>query len=606
MLRYTSRLLGITIFGLALIWFAGPGDADQLTKSNEPVLWADTVHINLQEGKSVQPDSFALSRENFFKNVKLLTNTAFNIRNSYMQDVDVDKMVKAGIEGMLSDLDRFSVLMDKASFDALMETTHGSYEGIGLMIESRDNRVVAMSTIEGTPSYKKGIRPGDIIWSIDGHDTNGMKVADASVLMRGKAGTTVKLVIKRPGGSDLMDFDLERALIALKSVNYSGIVPGTTVGYVRLSRFAEETSNELREAISQLNSQGVTSYIFDLRSNGGGLLSQAKETAELFLKEGSEIVYTRGKTAETERHYKSERPPLVPMDKPLVVLVDEGTASASEIVAGAIQDWDRGLILGNTTFGKGLVQEIYQITNDGSMALKLTTAKYYVPSGRCIQSPERQSKHPNANLDDDSANVSDSLKITDREVFHTLVSGRPVYGGGGIVPDIDLDRETWKPVEINLERKSMFFDFAVDYITKHPDIKPDFQVTDQTVSDFKQYLRDKKFTYKSTLQVAMENMEKTITLEGKDSLFKPQLDNISSLIEKEKDADLDKSIDYIKRSIKREIVSSIAGERGVYEQIVLKTDKAVQKALSIIQQPKEYSRLITEGQTPTLAKRTKS
>ncbi|PWB68211.1 hypothetical protein C3F09_12170 [candidate division GN15 bacterium] len=602
MLRYTSQLLGITVFALTLIWFAGPGDADQLN-AKEPVLWADTVQINVNEVQPSEPDSAAMSRENFFRSIKKLTQTAFNIRNNYMEDVDIGQIVKSGINGMLDGLDRYSVLMEKSSYDALMETTHGKYSGLGMMIDERDGNIIVISPIEGTPAYRKGLHAGDIIMEIDGKSTDKMKTSDASALMRGQAGTTVKLVVKRPGVTEPLEFDLQRAEIELKSVNFAGMIPGTTFGYVRLSRFAEETGSELREAITQLNGDGATALIFDLRSNGGGLLDQAKETAELFLKQGSEIVYTRGKYADSERHLKSERPPLFPPDKPLIVLVDDGTASASEIVAGAIQDWDRGLIVGTTTYGKGLVQQIFPISNDDSLALKLTTAKYYVPSGRCIQKPDRQFKHPLADneTEEDSIRVADSMEVANREIFYTN-GGRIVYGGGGIVPDIEVERETWKPIEINLERKSMFFDFAVAYVTKHPDIKPDFVVTDQVVGDFKQFLKDKNFTYKSTLQASLESMEKTAKQEGKDSLFDNSFKAMDVIIEKEKAADFDQSLDYVRRAIRREVVSAIAGERGVYEQIVLKTDKTVQKALSILEQPKEYTKLITEGQHPDHAK----
>ncbi len=605
MLRYTSQLLGVTVFALVLIWLAGPGDAGQLTQASEPVLWADTVQINLNE-LNLAPDSATQNRDSFMKNVRKLTQTAFNIRNQYMEEVDVDKIIRAGIVGMLTDLDRFSVLMEKSSYDALMESTHGKYEGLGMMIDQREDRVVIISPIEGTPAYRRGLRAGDIIWSIDGHDTHEMKTSDASKLMRGKAGTSVKLTIKRPGLADLMDFDVERATIELKSVNYAGVVPESNIGYVRLSRFAEETSHELREAITNLNNQNVSGLILDLRSNGGGLLDQAKETAELFIKEGAEIVYTRGRYADSERHYKSERPPLFP-DKPFIILVDEGTASASEIVAGAVQDWDRGLIIGNTTYGKGLVQQIFPISNDGSMALKLTTAKYYVPSGRCIQKPDRQEKdNPHAGLDlteseaVDSA-AADTMSVVEREIFYTN-GGRIVYGGGGIVPDIEVDRETWEPIEINLERKSMFFDFAVEYVTKNPDIKADFTVTDQLVEDFRKFIADKKFAYKSSMQVALEDLKKTAEAGKNDSMYSAAIANLENLVEKEKQHDFDKSKDYIRRAIKREVVSSIAGERGVYENIVLRTDKTVQKAIEILTAPKEYSRLITEGQTKRASK----
>jgi len=594
MLRYTVQLFGITLFALATIWFVGSGEAVQSSGSDEPVLWADTVHINLEAASSEQEEQ-ARKRDSFLRDVKKLTQTAFNIRNQYMEEVNSEEIIKAGVKGMLSDLDRFSVLMEKSSYDALMESTHGKYEGLGMQIDARDNRIRIIAPIEGTPAYRKGLRAGDVVWEIDGQSTEGMTASDASKLMRGPAGTSVTLQIKRTGIMDLMEFEIERAVIELKSVNYTGVIPGTGIGYVRLSRFAEETSHELREAISSLNDQNVSSMIFDLRSNGGGLLDQAKETAELFLEQGSEIVYTRGRWENSERHFTSERPPLFP-DKPLIILVDEGTASASEIVAGAIQDWDRGLILGNTTYGKGLVQQIFPLSNDGSLALKLTTAKYYVPSGRCIQKPEKRNKKKKATPDEvDDTEESDSLTVTEKEIFYTN-GGRVVYGGGGIVPDIEVERQTWQPIEMNLWRQSMFFDFAVKYVAKHPEVKPNFEVTDEIIEQFREYIKENDFDYKSTLEVALEKLQETIISEGKDSLFAGMTDSLKLLIEHEKEQDFNRSLDYIKKAIKREIVAAIAGQRGVYEEVVLKTDKAVLKAVEILTTPGEYAQLITQGQ----------
>jgi carboxyl-terminal processing protease len=589
MLRYTVQLFGITVFALALIWFAGPGDAQQNALRAEPVIWADTVHINLNEVNKTS-EAPKPTGDSFLRSVKALNQAMFAIRNNYMEDVDVDKITKAGIDGMLSGLDRFSVLMEKSSYDQLMESTHGKYEGVGMQIDGRNNRIVVIAPIEGSPAWKRGIRAGDIIWSIDGKSTEGMPSNDASKILRGVAGTTVQLQIKREGIAEPIDYEVERAVIELKSVNYYGVIPGTTIGYVRLSRFAEETSQELRDAISALNQQNVTGLVFDLRSNGGGLLDQAKETAELFVKDSSEVVYTKGKDESSERHYKSERPPIFP-DKPLVVLVDEGTASASEIVAGAIQDWDRGIIIGNTTYGKGLVQMIFPVSQDGSMQLKLTTAKYYVPSGRCIQKAEIQGKTPDdhPNVGEDS--LSDTLSIKNREVFYTN-GGRVVYGGGGIVPDIPVERELWKPIELNLYRKQMFFDFAVKYVADHPDAKPDFQMTDEIVAQFRQFIKDKGFAYKSALEVAVDQLSKTVTQENDEALFADGIKHMQEAVQTEKDKDFDRSAEYIRKAVQREIITAIAGERGVYEHLILKTDKGVKEAVRVLSTPKEYGRLM--------------
>ena len=592
MVRFSIQLFGITVFALAMIWVVGSGEAVQSIASSDPVFWADTLQIDLTEGqdKSNETKSPKSKRDSFFRDIKKLSQVAFNIRNHYMEEVDTEEIIKAGIRGMLSDLDKFSVLMEPRSYDALMESTQGKYEGLGMMIDSRDDRIIIISPIEGSPADRRGLRAGDIIWKIEDTETEGLRTSEASKMMRGTAGTSINLTIKRTGIDELLEFEVERAVISLKSVNYSGVVPETDIGYVRLSKFAEETSHELREAISELNDQNVSALIFDLRSNGGGLLDQAVETAELFLEQGREVVYTKGKYADTERHFYSKREPIFP-DKPIIVLVDEGTASASEIVAGAIQDWDRGVIVGSDTYGKGLVQQIFPVSNDRDMRLKLTTAKYYVPSGRSIQRTDRQNKKGNNTGDDED---SDSMKVSNKEIYYTN-GGRVVYGGGGIIPDVTVDRDTYKPIEINLVRQSMFFDYAIKYVSEHPDVKPAFEVTDGMVEEFKNFVESKEFSYKTKLQLSLENLEESIVDDSQRDFLQPAIDSLSSLIEFEKGKDFDKSLAYIKKAIKREIVSSIASERGVYEEIVLKTDDGVRKAVEILKDPKEYSRLLTEG-----------
>ncbi|MDH3890070.1 MAG: S41 family peptidase [candidate division Zixibacteria bacterium] len=598
MIRYSVILFGITVFALVAIWQIGSIEASQ-SSNDESVLWADTSHIKIESGSDNPKESPRKKRDSFLKEVKKLSSTAFNIRNQYMEEVDTDEIIKAGIRGMMTDLDRYSVLLEQSSYEALMESTHGKYEGLGMQIDSRENRIIIITPIEGTPAYRKGLRAGDIIWEIDGKSTEGMKTSDGAKLMRGQAGTSVILTIKRAGIADMMEFEVDRAVIELKSVPYAGVIPGTTIGYVRLSRFAEETSHELREALADLSDQNVSGLIFDLRSNGGGLLDQAKETAELFLQEGREIVYTKGRYESSERHFYSERAPLF-ADKPLVVLVNEGTASASEIVAGAVQDWDRGLIVGAPTYGKGLVQQIFQIANDGSMALKLTTAKYYVPSGRCIQKPEKQAKrgsHADQMLAEEAEKEGDTLAVTEEEdVFYTN-GGRIVYGGGGIIPDTEIESDLYKPIEINLERKSLFFDFAIKYVAEHPDIKPGFEVTDAMVSQFRDFTVENEFEYKTSLQVALEDLRETVAEEESEELFAGSLADMDKLVEQEKSEDFERSREYIKRSIKREILSSIVGQRGVYDELILKTDKTVLKAVEILSTPGQYSDMIKRGQT---------
>ncbi len=617
--KFTLQLVALAVVALGLIWMAGSGAALQTSTAEADNVYdklhsdlgdlnhknyADTLNIDATEksGELKTPDEEPDSRETLFKNIKIFNSMAYHIKNRYMEDIDSRELIHAAIRGMLQNLDPFSVLMEQDSYDRLMESTSGKYEGLGMQIDSRDDHIRIISPIEGTPAYRKGLQAGDVIMEINGQSTYQMNTQDAASLMRGTAGTTVDLKIQRQGVPDLLDYEVERAVIELKSVNFYGYIGDSNIGYIRLSRFAEETGNELRAAITDLQGQKkLDGVIFDLRSNGGGLLQQAVETANLFLDKEKLIVYTRGRTAESERRYYSENNPLVPKGK-LIVLVDEGTASASEIVSGAIQDWDRGVIMGQSTYGKGLVQQIFPAGGDESVALKLTTAKYYIPSGRCIQRPERNKK-PGAQAmttneegfeTNSDTTVSDSLKNADREVFFTN-AGRTVYGGGGIVPDIDVAREKWYPIEMNLERQSMFFDFAVKYSAEHPDIDENFVVTDDVLNQFKDYMKSRDFDYKTALEVSLDDMRTVVKDENKETLFASSLDNLEQLVEKEKVADFEHSKDYIKRAIRRELITKLYGQRGLYEQVILKTDPAVKQALDLIRNDQEYTRVIEEG-----------
>jgi carboxyl-terminal processing protease len=360
---------------------------------------------------------------------------------------------------------------------------------------------------------------------------------------------------------------------------------GKKIGYVRLSRFGEDADTELETAMADMAKKNIDGLIFDLRSNGGGLLSQAVNVSNYFLPKGSEVVSTKGRTSDQNNTHYATRDPMMPK-VPLVVLVNDMSASASEIVAGAIQDSDRGVLVGNTTFGKGLVQQVYTLPE--GTALKLTTAKYYVPSGRCIQKNIRSTRHPE-DLSDSDTTVVDSTKL---EVFHTK-GGRIVYGGGGVTPDISVEPEKLNPLELNLERVSMFFDYAIKYTNAHPNLKADFAVTDEMLNDFKAFTQEKKFTYKNQLETQLEQLEKTAKETENDLQITTQIDALRQAIEKDKEKEFAQSADYIKRSIKRDILTRNFGENEVYKEIVLKTDPYVMKGVSILTSPKDYTGILS-------------
>jgi carboxyl-terminal processing protease len=558
--RYGYLALALALISVAIIWAVGLGEATEETKS-----------INENENSTL------------YSNIKLMDNVAYWINAKYVDSVDVKQMIRSGIDGMIQTLDPFSDLQDATQHDRLMEQTEGKYEGLGMTISEREGSIIVISPIEGTPAYRMGIRAGDQIVKIDAKSTQGMSTEDASRLMRGERGTSVVLTIKREGVPELLEYNIERAIIELKNVPYYGVTEDG-IGYVRFVKFSKDSGKELKDAIVDLQSKGIKGLIFDLRSNGGGLLDQAVETGNLFLDQGKLIVYTQGKS-EPRREFDATQPPIY-VDGPLVVLVDGGTASASEIVTGAIQDWDRGVIIGSTTFGKGLVQQIWPMPNE--TFLKLTIAKYYIPSGRCIQKPEIAKRSAMRNMETEGP---DSIVTAQKEVFYTK-GGRKVYGGGGIVPDIEVEYPILKPIEYNLERQSMFFNFAVTYISKHPSLPEDFEVDNQTMEEFRAYLKEKNFTYKTPLELDLDSLKSDMSRQNKLDMFSADLESMKKLVEKDKEGDFDKSADYIKRSLKRDILNNLYGEKAYYEQVMMKTDPFIQKAHEILTDEKEYKKLL--------------
>jgi carboxyl-terminal processing protease len=568
---------------MGLLWAVGSGEAQP---SGGP-LYVQTSDSDAR-GESLDSE-----RETLYQNIKLFNDIAFNIENRYMEAVDSKDMIRAGIRGMLSRLDPFSTLMERRSYDQLMENTSGKYQGVGMQIDVRNDTLIVVSPIEGTPAYRLGLTAGDRIIAIDSQSTEGMSTEDAAKHMRGPAGTEVLLRILRPGIPEPMDYHVERAVIELKSVNYYGVTDDN-IGYVRLNRFAETTHEELREALTDLKKRDVSGVIFDLRSNGGGLLDEAVATANFFLPKDRLVVYTRGREADSEQRFLSTQEPIIG-DKPLVVLVNGGSASASEIVAGALQDWDRALIMGQTTFGKGLVQQVFNIGGRNSdVALKLTTARYYVPSGRSIQKPANSGPQDH-NADEEEPEEpapADTTRPADRQIFYTA-AGRPVYGGGGIVPDVDLPLELYEPIEMNLERQGLFFSYAVPYVAAHPDLTLDFEVSDEILADFKRFITEKDFTYSTALEVDLQDLKEKIADEHKDSLFADAIARLEEASRQDKADDFEISREYIRSALKRTIIRNKFGERGVYEQVILKEDPGIKEALRLLRSKDQYQKLLS-------------
>lgn len=408
------------------------------------------------------------------------------------------KFVEGSIDGMLSTLDPHSTFLNEEAYARMREEQKGKFFGVGMIISQRNGKITVIAPIANTPAAKAGIRSGDIIYAIDGESTEGMTVNDAVSKLRGDKGTEVKITIKRPGYKELLTFTIVRDEIPERTVEYSFMVDKDT-GYILLKSFGEKTGKEMFEALNKLKSLGMKKLVLDLRNNPGGLLNAAAIVSDLFLPKGDLIVYIQGRD-ENDRSDFYARNNFGFEDIPLVVLINRGSASGSEIVAGAVQDNDRGLIVGKTSWGKGLVQSVFEI--DKKMALALTTAKYYTPSGRCIQRDYKSSFGDYFNPQIQTAEE----KKADKPKFKTVRLKRTVYGGGGITPDYEVEGSKLNDFLVKLRFKySAFFRFAVYYTNKHKKISKDFKADKDVLKEFKDFLKSNDISY--TDKDIRENLE---------------------------------------------------------------------------------------------------
>jgi carboxyl-terminal processing protease len=445
------------------------------------------------------------STDNTYSNIERFIQVLTKVRDHYVEPVTSDKLMDSAIRGMLRTLDPYSQYLDKEEAQRLETTTHGAFGGIGISIGIRDGWVTVISPIEGTPAWRAGIQGGDRIIKIDGTSTEGLSLDDAMKKMRGEKGTPVTLTMFREGRDKPLDFTIIRDIIQIKSVPYAGIL-SNGVGYIRLSNFSERSREEIDAALAKIEKENPKGLILDLRYNPGGLLSQAVEVSEEFAPRGKKVVYTRGRDPSQNKDFfsSSDQPH---SRYPLVVLVNQYTASASEIVSGAVQDLDLGLVAGQTTFGKGLVQTVIPLTRSvKGPKLKLTTAKYYTPSGRCIQKDEQLKDGALASADDeegDTPALPDSMKANKPKPEYHTEMGRVVFGGGGITPDVELDEVKFPRMVEDLESKQLFFKYAVKYAAKHSGAPAKYAITPAIREDFVQLLKFEKFDFDAdSLQAA--------------------------------------------------------------------------------------------------------
>lgn len=426
-----------------------------------------------------------------YTQLRIFNKILKEIENNYVDEILTDSLIKGAIDGMIAVLeDPHTDFLSKQEYEALMISTKGEFGGIGAQIGKRNDKITVISPLGGTPADRAGLLPGDAIIAVNGVPTEGKGVDIVVREIRGKTGTVVVLSIERTMIEEPFDVEITRAIIKLDAVPYYGILDHS-IGYVQLASFSRSADIELKLALDSLFSAGVKKIIFDLRLNSGGLLNEGISISEMFLSKNKDVVMTKGRF-EGERVLRS-RKSYSYGNFPMIILVDGGSASASEIVAGALQDWERSLVIGTTTFGKGSVQHIVGPFED-STALRITTARWYTPSGRSIDKPGSEQGYNDDEPEESEA--QDTLKIEKKEFTTLGPLRRKIYGGGGITPDIIIKPPKITKLEIEIYTKGLNFDFVVQYTARHKDITKDFEITDDILKDFADYLlkKDLEFT----------------------------------------------------------------------------------------------------------------
>ena len=430
------------------------------------------------------------ARKDIYSYLDLFTDALDKVERAYVEEVDTKDVMYGAIRGMLETLDPYSMFLDEEEFKDFQVTTEGEFGGLGIQITVRDGVLTVVSPVEGTPAFDLGIQSGDRIVGIEGESTHGITVDEAIKKLRGEPGTKVSITIRREGVDELLDYTVTRDVIKIDSVPYAFIM-GDGVGYVRISRFSRESADELRARLDDLEAQGMKSLVIDLRSNPGGLLTQAVDVSDIFLDTGELIVSTKGRMQGQEQSFYARTPARFDDDFPILVLINGGSASASEILAGAIQDWDRGIVVGTTSFGKGSVQTLMRLRPlTKECAMKLTTAKWYIASGRAIEKPERW----DGELADQLATAGDEVEEAPKPEYRTA-AGRVVYGGGGVTPDIEIEPRLRPDLVVDLERREEFFEFAIEYAASHDVPNGDIVVSDDMWSAFVDFLSSDEFEY---------------------------------------------------------------------------------------------------------------
>ena len=505
------------------------------------------------------------------KNQALINDVYRNLILNYVDDIDLDAFTKMSINNMLYDLDPYTVYLEKEERSGIEMLTKGKYGGVGIQIGKREKVLTVISPMENSPAKRAGIISGDKIIKIDDKETEGLSMDDAAKLIRGEKGSNVVLSIQRVGESDLVEYNLTRENIKVKDISFSGMLDDQT-GYIRLTRFSRNSDKEMKKALQKLLEQNMTGLVLDLRDNPGGLLNAAVNILDLFIDKGEMLVWTEGKTQKSKRKYKSKTDPLVPLDVNVTVLVNQGSASASEIVAGALQDLDRAVVIGRSTFGKGLVQTVFNIDKDRS--LKITTAKYYIPSGRLIQKPGYL---PDEILADTTEQDS---------IFYTK-GGREVSGAGGITPDHEVELNKGSPILSASWRQGLFFNF----VQKH---KMDYEIFENVLDDSSIMKQFENYLHASDLDIFMQGesnyldmKEMLWNLDSTNIQIQGALEILDSYFEQIALTQFEMEEEKLHHWLMVEFADYFHDDEGRFKQSAIQ-DKDIQKALTLLHDPVVY------------------
>lgn len=514
------------------------------------------------------------------KNLEIFANVYKNLHSNYVDDVDPGKTMKVALDAMLASMDPYTNYFAESDIEDVKMQVLGQYGGIGSLIHQENGKSYIAEPYKGLPADKAGVKIGDRILAVNGESTEGKNSTAVSAAMRGQAGTNVTLRLERNGKE--FDVVITRAEIRLPNVSYSGMVNGN-VGYVRLDEFTQDAAKNVRDAFRQLKRDhpDMQGFILDLRGNGGGLMNEAVDIVNIWVKANELVVETKGKVASKNTKSRTRMAP-EDLDIPVAVLINGNSASASEIVSGSLQDLDRAVIIGERSYGKGLVQNILPMPYNTQM--KVTVSKYFIPSGRCIQAIDYKHRDENGR----AVKVPDSLKTA----FKTR-NGRTVYDGFGIEPDVEVEHETSSLLSIALYNRFHFFNYAMKFAKEHDSIAPasEFQITDEIYQDFVDYLSDKTYDYTTYTENIISDLRKVAEEENYMDNLKQQIDQLEKSYKEAKKEDLMRNREEISELLKDAILVHYYYRKGCIEGS-LAADPDVKKAIEVITNKEEYNRIL--------------